>query len=357
MRFFKKHIHTIRHALVLFFHHNALSLNFKNVTALSNFYNLPKAKGIPEYNLLVILGPTATGKTTLAAHLAACLGGEVISADSRQVYRDMNIGTGKDLEDYVVDAITIPVHLTDIADAGTQYNVYEYKRDFLKVLSDLRSRDIFPVLCGGSGLYIEAVIRDYRLIEVPLNEPLRAELKGKSLDELTEILKTFKSNLHNITDIVNEKRAIRAIEIEEYYLRLQDHPLPRSLSLTLPPLRPLVVGVHFDVETRRRRITERLHQRLSQGMIEEVEGLLHAGIAPEALTYYGLEYKFITLYLTGALSLEEMTGKLNIAIHQFAKRQMTWFRRMEREGTVIHWIDGNLPLAEKVEKVTELLAG
>lgn len=375
-------------------------------------------KAIPEYDLLVILGPTATGKTALAAHLAAHLGGEVISADSRQVYRDMNIGTGKDLEDYEVNGVRIPVHLTDIVDAGTQYNVFEYKRDFQKVISDLLSREKFPVLCGGSGLYIEAVLKDYRLIEVPLNGALRARLKGKSLEELAEILKIFKPHLHNITDIVNEKRAIRAIEIEEYYLHLQGdphtpgepnrslmtderlpitgHPSPNtterssmtghpplitdmrspvtypqsqtftqslspsvspSLSPTLPHFRPLVVGIHFDVETRRRRITERLHQRLSQGMIEEVEGLLRAGIAPEALTYYGLEYKFITFYLTGELSLEEMTGKLNIAIHQFAKRQMTWFRKMEREGTVIHWIDGNLPLEEKIERVTELLEG
>ncbi len=374
------------------------------------------AKGIPEYNLLVILGPTATGKTTLAAHLAACLGGEVISADSRQVYRGMDIGTGKDLGDYLVHGTRIPVHLTDIAEAGSQYNLFEYQRDFLSVLQDMRQRRRFPVLCGGSGLYLEAVLNNYRLVQVPHNEPLRRELAGKSLEELTLRLRKLKPELHNITDIVNEKRAIRAIEIEEYYLHLQDHPLTPgepdrslmtderlpiigypspnsyerssitdhpplitdmrspvtyphsqtvsqalspsvspSLSHTLPHFRPLVVGIHFDVETRRRRITERLHQRLSQGMIEEVEGLLHAGIAPEALIYYGLEYKFITLYLTGALSLEEMTEKLNIAIHQFAKRQMTWFRKMEREGTVIHWIDGNLPLAEKVEKVIGML--
>jgi len=320
-------------------------------------------KAIPEYNLLVILGPTATGKTTLAAHLAARLGGEVISADSRQVYRDMNIGTGKDLEDYMVKGVKIPVHLTDIADAGSQYNVFEYKRDFQKVLAGLRAREKFPVLCGGSGLYIEAVLRDYRLIEVPVNEALRASLKGKSLEELTALLKTYKSSLHNITDIVNEKRAIRAIEIEEHYLALSpsiSESLSPSVSQSLSPsvsqsLSPLVVGIHFDVETRRRRITERLRQRLSSGMIEEVKGLLDRGTAPEALTYYGLEYKFITLYLTGALSWEEMTGKLNIAIHQFAKRQMTWFRKMEREGTLIHWIDGHLPMEAKMGKVLSLL--
>ncbi len=335
------------------------------------------------YNLLVVTGPTATGKTALAAHLAYRLGGEVISADSRQVYRGMDIGTGKDLDDYVVESTRIPVHLTDIVDAGYQYNVFEFKRDFQKVMSDLRARAKFPVLCGGSGLYIEAVLRDYQLIEVPVNEMLRAELKGKSLEELTTILKTYKSNLHNITDIVNTKRAIRAIEIEDYYQNLnistipsESQPLPDgaspslspsvspSLSLSVsqslspsvsPSLRPLIVALRFDVETRRRRITERLHQRLNQGMIEEVEGLLRSGIAPEALTYYGLEYKFITLYLTGELIRQEMTQKLNIAIHQFAKRQMTWFRKMEREGTLIHWIDGNLTLEEKVNRVLELM--
>ena len=331
------------------------------------------------YNLLVVTGPTATGKTALAAHLAYRLGGEVISADSRQVYRGMDIGTGKDLDDYVVEGTRIPVHLTDIVDAGYQYNVFEFKRDFQKVMSDLRARAKFPVLCGGSGLYIEAVLRDYQLIEVPVNEMLRAELKGKSLEELTTILKTYKSNLHNITDIVNTKRAIRAIEIEDYYQNLNINTIPSecqslpdgaspslspsvspSLSPSLSPsvspsLRPLIVALRFDVETRRRRITERLHQRLNQGMIEEVEGLLRSGIAPEALTYYGLEYKFITLYLTGELIRQEMTQKLNIAIHQFAKRQMTWFRKMEREGTIIHWIDGNLTLEEKVNQVLELM--
>ena len=351
------------------------------------------------YNLLVVTGPTATGKTALAAHLAYRLGGEVISADSRQVYRGMDIGTGKDLDDYVVESTRIPVHLTDIVDAGYQYNVFEFKRDFQKVMSDLRARAKFPVLCGGSGLYIEAVLRDYQLIEVPVNEMLRAELKGKSLEELTTILKTYKSNLHNITDIVNTKRAIRAIEIEDYYQNLNINTIPsecqslpdgaspslsptvsqslsplvsqslsplvsqslspsfsQSLSpLVSPSLSPLIVALHFDVETRRKRITERLHQRLNQGMIEEVGGLLRSGIAPEALTYYGLEYKFITLYLTGELTRQEMIQKLNIAIHQFAKRQMTWFRKMEREGTLIHWIDGNLTLEEKVNRVLELM--
>lgn len=318
--------------------------------------------GSAAYDILVILGPTATGKTVLAAHLAASLNGEVISADSRQVYRGMDIGTGKDQEDYVVNGVTIPVHLTDIADAGYQYNVYEYKRDFWEVMAALRARGKFPVLCGGSGLYIEAVLQDYHLIEVPLNEALRATLKGKSLEELTSILKTIKPKLHNITDIVNEKRAIRAIEIEEYYLRQHDYSLPPAVTRSSGPsgtqsLHPMITGIRFDVDTRRRRITHRLHQRLNNGMIKEVDQLLRSGIAPEALTYYGLEYKFITLYLTGELSLKEMTEKLNIAIHQFAKRQMTWFRKMERQGTLIHWIDGNLPLEEKVKEVIRKLEG
>jgi len=366
-----------------------------------------KKDGSIKYNILAVTGPTATGKTALAAHLAFRLGGEVISADSRQVYRGMDIGTGKDLDDYVVEGTRIPVHLIDIVDAGYQYNVFEFKRDFQKVMADLRARGKFPVLCGGSGLYIEAVLRDYRLIEVPVNETLRAELKEKSLEELTTILKTYKSSLHNITDIVNTKRAIRAIEIEDYYQNLNINTIPsecqslpdgaspslsptvsqslsplvsqslsplvsqslsplvsqslsplvsQSLSpLVSPSLSPLIVALHFDVETRRKRITERLHQRLNQGMIEEVGGLLRSGIAPEALTYYGLEYKFITLYLTGELTRQEMIQKLNIAIHQFAKRQMTWFRKMEREGTIIHWIDGNLTLEEKVNQVLELM--
>lgn len=301
------------------------------------------------YDLLVILGPTASGKTALAARLASLLDGEVISADSRQVYRRMDIGTGKDRSDYLINGREIPVHLIDIADPGYQYNVFEYQNDFFNIYHDIRSRGKFPVLCGGSGLYIEAVLRNYQLIRVPVNEQLRSELKDKTLGELTAILKSFKPSLHNITDIVNEKRAIRAIEIEHYYSGLDD------LHLEHQTINSLVVGVATDVPTRRERITERLHKRLSEGLVEEVRNLLESGVLKEDLIYYGLEYKFVTLYLTGELSYAEMTRKLNIAIHQFAKRQMTWFRKMERQGINIHWIDGNLPAEEKIKMVLLLL--
>ena len=301
------------------------------------------------YNLLTILGPTASGKTQLAAHLAARLNGEVISADSRQVYRGMDIGTGKDMADYMVDGKMVPVHLIDIVDAGYQYNVYEYQRDFLDVYHDLQNRGKFPVLCGGSGLYLEAVLNNYRLIQVPVNEELRQKLEGKTLDELTEILKSYKSRLHNITDVENERRAIRAIEIEDYYATHAENNSP------MPKLNSLVVGVKFDRLSRRKRITQRLHQRLNEGMVEEVKKLLDTGLKPDDLMYYGLEYKYITQYLMGDLTYDSMVEKLNTAIHQFAKRQMTWFRRMERQGTVIYWLDGYQPLEGKIERVMELL--
>ena len=301
------------------------------------------------YNLLTILGPTASGKTQLAAHLAARLNGEVISADSRQVYRGMDIGTGKDLADYMVDGKMVPVHLIDIVDAGYQYNVYEYQRDFLDVYHDLQNRGKFPVLCGGSGLYLEAVLNNYRLIQVPVNEELRQKLEGKTLDELTQILKSYKSRLHNITDVENERRAIRAIEIEDFYATHAENNSP------MPKLNSLVVGVKFDRLSRRKRITQRLHQRLNEGMVEEVKKLLDSGLTPDDLMYYGLEYKYITQYLMGDLPYDSMVEKLNTAIHQFAKRQMTWFRRMERQGTVIYWLDGYQPLEGKIERVMELL--
>lgn len=300
-----------------------------------------------KYNLVTILGPTASGKTAVAAKTASVLGGEVISADSRQVYRGMDLGTGKDYADYVVDGIPVAYHLIDIVDAGYEYNVFEYQKDFLKVYADIVERGKLPVMCGGSGLYLEAVLKNYKLIQVPINEQLRQTLEGKSLEELTEILKTYKSELHNITDVENEKRATRAIEIEEYYL---SHP---EINTGMPDIRSLVVGVQFDRQTRRKRITSRLRQRLREGMLDEVQRLLDSGLTPEQLTYYGLEYKFMTQHLTGELSWQEMFDGLNVAIHQFAKRQMTWFRRMEKQGIEIRWLDGYLPLEEKVAKIAE----
>jgi tRNA dimethylallyltransferase len=303
-----------------------------------------------QYNLVTILGPTATGKTTLAAHLAARINGEVISADSRQVYRGMDLGTGKDYDDYFVNGVEVPSHLVDIEDAGVHYNVYRFQSDFIRVFEDIQSRGKMPVLCGGSGLYIEAVLKNYRLIEVPPNRELRRELEGKSLAELTAILKAMKPRLHNETDVETDRRAIRAIEIEKYYA---GHP---QMDSEMPEVRSLNIGVQFDRETRRRRITERLAQRLENGMLEEVRKLLDSGLTPEQLIYYGLEYKYLTLHLTGELSYDEMFAQLEIAIHQFAKRQMTWFRGMEKRGTPIHWINGHLPLEEKVAEVLALLS-
>lgn len=304
-----------------------------------------------KYNLITILGPTASGKTSVAAKVASLLGGEVISADSRQVYRGMDLGTGKDYADYVVDGKAVPYHLIDIVDAGYEYNVYEYQKDFLRVFEEITERGKLPVMCGGSGLYLEAVLKNYKLIQVPVNEPLREKLNGKSLDELTEILKTYKHYLHNQTDTDNEKRAVRAIEIEEYYLT---HP---EIDTGMPDIRSLVVGVKFDRLSRRKRITSRLKQRLNDGMLDEVQRLLDSGLTPEQLTYYGLEYKYMTLHLTGQITFQEMFEGLNVAIHQFAKRQMTWFRRMEKQGTQIHWLDGYMPLDEKLEKILGWYSG
>ncbi|WP_297091037.1 tRNA (adenosine(37)-N6)-dimethylallyltransferase MiaA [uncultured Draconibacterium sp.] len=301
------------------------------------------------YNLVSILGPTATGKTGLAAHFAAQYNGEVISADSRQVYRGMDLGTGKDLEDYFVNGREVPSHLVDIENAGEHYNVYRFQTDFIDVFNDIVSRKKFPVLCGGSGLYLEAVLKNYRLIEVPPNKKLRKELEGKTLEELTDILKKLKPDLHNDTDVETDRRAIRAIEIEKYYA---ENPIEDS---AMPEISSLNVGIDFDREMRRQRITTRLKQRLDEGMLDEVQTLLDSGLSPEQLIYYGLEYKFLTLHLIGELSFDEMFRKLEIAIHQFAKRQMTWFRGMEKRGTKIHWINGHLPMEEKVEQINALL--
>ncbi|HNT94071.1 MAG TPA: tRNA (adenosine(37)-N6)-dimethylallyltransferase MiaA [Bacteroidales bacterium] len=300
------------------------------------------------HDILVITGPTATGKTRLAALVADRLEGEVISADSRQVYRGMDVGTGKDLSDYTVDGRRVPVHMVDIVDAGYRYNVYEYQRDFLKVFEEMSARGVFPVVCGGSGMYVDSIVSGYRLVQVPVNTTLRALLAGRSLEELTEILSQYKS-LHNKTDVDTIKRAVRAIEIADYY---SSHPFDDS---PFPVRNPLVTAVFVDRETRRQRISDRLRTRLDEGMIEEVQQLLAGGIHPDDLIYYGLEYKYITLYLMNRLSREEMVQKLEVEIHRFAKRQMTWFRGMERRGIAIHWIDGSLSDEEKVNSVISRL--
>lgn len=302
----------------------------------------------PIYDLLMVTGPTASGKTALAATIAQRIGSEIISADSRQVYRGMNLGTGKDYDDYHVSGTEIPCHLIDIVEPGYKYNVFEYQRDFNKVYSNLKKRKIFPVVCGGSGMYADSIITGYKMFEVPPDSGLRIELEKKSIEELKEILLTFK-NLHNTTDTDTKKRVIRAIEIEHSRKNKGNH---RS---EFPKISALVIGVMFDRDTRRKKISERLKQRLASGMIDEVKNLIETGINTETLIYYGLEYKFITLYLTGGSSYQEMVRDLEIAIHQFAKRQMTWFRGMERRGIKIHWIDGQLPMEEKVEMVMELL--
>ena len=302
--------------------------------------------------MITILGPTASGKTPVAARLAAEIGGEVISADSRQVYRRMDIGTGKDLADYTIDGRQIPYHLIDICEPGTKYNLFEYQQDFYDVYQDIRQRGAEPILCGGTGLYIEAVLKGYHLSPVPQNQELRDRLEGCSLDELTRMLTELKAKngsvMHNTTDVDSCQRAIRAIEIETYNL---EHPTPRR---ELPPVDSIIIGVAIDRELRREKITRRLKVRLEEGMVEEVQALLDEGIPAEDLIYYGLEYKFLTEYLTGQTTREEMFARLEIAIHQFAKRQMTWFRGMERRGFRIHWIDATLPMEEKIERIKQL---
>ena len=316
--------------------------------------------------MITILGPTASGKTSLAAALAAQIdtldasvwggstkGAEIISADSRQVYRGMDIGTGKDLEDYTVEGKLIPYHLIDICDAGTKYNLFQYQQDFYDVYQDITHRGVLPILCGGTGLYIESVLKGYHLSPVPQNPALRTSLEGKTLEELTDMLVELKarngSHMHNRTDVDTAQRAIRAIEIETYNL---EHPMPER---ELPAVDSLVIGVSIDRDARRDKITRRLKQRLENGMVEEIKGLLDRGIPAENLLYYGLEYKFVTEYVIGKTSYEEMLRGLEIAIHQFAKRQMTWFRGMERRGFTIHWIDALQPMEQKVEQVLELM--
>ena len=304
------------------------------------------------YKMITILGPTASGKTPVAACLAAEIGGEVISADSRQVYRRMDIGTGKDFDDYVVNGRQIPYHLIDIAEPGTKYNLFQYQQDFFDAYEAIQCKDAVPILCGGTGLYIEAVLKGYHLSPVPQNQALRDALEGKTLDELTQMLTELKektgSNMHNKTDVDSCQRAIRAIEIETYNLA---HPTPKR---ELPPVDSIIIGIDIDRELRREKISRRLKARLEGGMVDEVKALLNEGIPAEDLIYYGLEYKFLTEYLTGQLSYDEMYTRLEIAIHQFAKRQMTWFRGMERRGFKINWIDATLPMEEKIKMIKSL---
>lgn len=282
-------------------------------------------------DLITILGPTASGKTSVAVKLATQIDAEIISADSRQVYRRMDLGTGKDIDEYTINGKNIPYHLIDIVEPGTKYNVYEYQKDFLKAYNDIRKRGKKVIVCGGTGLYLESILRSYRLSPVPQNEELRNRLKNKTLEELTYILKQYKS-LHNTTDVDSAQRAIRAIEIADYYQHtpIDDRPFPTLTSFN--------IGIDVDRETRRERITARLKQRLDNGMVDEVKALLNEGISPENLIYYGLEYKYLTLYVIGELTYDEMFKQLEIAIHQFAKRQMTWFRGMEKRGVPIHWM-------------------
>lgn len=299
-------------------------------------------------NLIVVTGPTATGKTAFAAQLASALNGEIISADSRQVYRGMDLATGKDINDYKVNNQYISYHLVDIVDPGYEYNVFEFQRDFLRVYDEITSRGKMPVLSGGTGLYIESVLKGYRLIDVPVNAELRNLLDQKNHDELTALFASYKVP-HNITDTADRKRLIRAIEIQEYYKNNTD------LSFSFPEIRSVIFGIQFDRKIIRERITSRLKERLEAGMEDEVKVLLQQGISPDQLKFYGLEYKYLTQYVIGELTYDEMFSLLNTAIHQFAKRQMTWFRKMERSGHKINWIDGNLEMPEKISNALKII--
>lgn len=300
------------------------------------------------FKLITVLGATAGGKTAFAAKLAYLTDREIISADSRQVYRRMDIGTGKDLGDYIVDGKKVPVHLIDICEPGTKYNVYQYQQDFIASFREIQSREKNAILCGGSGMYIEAIIKEYELIAVPHNPELRKKLEPEEISSLTDWLKSYK-NLHNISDTSDKERLIRAIEIAEYYAQHPDFAMEKT------GINHLVLGIKFDRDSRRRRISERLKQRLDSGMAEEVKSLMESGIDSETLIYYGLEYKYLALYLTGKISYDEMYNKLETAIHQFSKRQMTWFRKMERDGIKIYWIDGYMSIEEKIERVKTIL--
>lgn len=299
-------------------------------------------------HLVTVLGHTAAGKTAFAAQLASQIDGEVISADSRQVYRGMDIGTGKDYGDYMVDGERIPGHLIDIIDAGYEYNVYLFKKDFQRTLTDITDRKKVPVLCGGTGLYIESVLRNYQLLHVPANRELREDLEKRDFEELADILKRY-GPLHNITDTGNRKRVIRAIEIAMY------QGVRSDIQEEVIDMIPVIFGIKYERTIRRQRITERLEQRLDSGMVEEVQGLLGQGISPEKMDYYGLEYRFVTRYVLHEITYDEMVRKLNTAIHQFAKRQMTYFRGMEKRGLNINWLDGELSMEEKTGKALSIL--
>jgi tRNA dimethylallyltransferase len=300
------------------------------------------------YTLITILGPTASGKTFFGANLALRLKGEIISADSRQVYREMDLGTGKDYDDYTIQNYSIPVHLIDIHDPGYKYNLFEYQKDFHRVYEEIRNRGKLPLLVGGTGMYIEAVLNKYELVNVPPNEALREKLSNLTQEELINVLQEYNSSLHNTSDLKIRKRTLRAIEIADHYSRVKVE------QKDSPEINSLILGVKYDRISRRKRISERLEARIKEGLIDEVKKLLYK-ISAEDLIYYGLEYKFITLYLTGQMDYKEMAGKLEVAIHQFAKRQMTWFRRMERNGFKIHWLDGHMPMEEKLERAMNII--
>lgn len=301
-----------------------------------------------QYDIITIVGPTASGKTTLACQLAYSIDTEIISADSRQVYKQMDIGTGKDLGDYIVNGKQIPYHLIDICEAGEKYNIFEFQSDFHKAYNEIKGRGLTPILCGGSGLYVESVLRGYSLVDVPVNPELRTKYETFSLEELASVLAGYR-DLHNTTDVDTVRRAIRAIEIEEYK---KNYPLGYN---EFPKLNSLIIGVDIDRDLRRERISNRLISRLEEGMIEEVKSIMESGVSSEDLIYYGLEYKYVTQYVIGEINKDEMIEKLEIAIHQFAKRQMTWFRGMEKRGLKIHWIDSLLPMEEKLDKIKQLI--
>jgi tRNA dimethylallyltransferase len=305
-------------------------------------------EAIGSYDLITVLGATAGGKTAFAAHLAYCLHAEMISADSRQVYRRMDIGTGKDYEDYLVNGQQIPIHLIDILEPGAKYNVYQYQKDFTNAYQDIKNKGKKAILCGGSGMYIESILKDYQLFTVPCNDELRKQLSNKTLEELIPLLESYR-HLHNVTDTLDRERLIRAIEIADYYAENPDR------QMNISDIKHLVLGIKFDRNSRRKRISERLNQRLENGMIDEVQGLIDSGVDAETLIYYGLEYKYITMYIQGLITYNEMFCQLETAIHQFSKRQMTWFRRMEKNGTEIHWLDGYMSMDQKMERVLEIL--